>query len=1113
MAVAPPQLPERDTMPASSATETQTAANQRGGSSIDLNDKRYPRPKWAKALRWLLQRPWWLVAAIYFPLFASNLVVLGLQQGGGALLYSANWLEALELDKLLPSLLTQHPWWISVPSLVIVGLFILLGYLAFKDKDREQETLKRRKEQDEQIKLATELRAATEGQTKDIALKTASEIGTTTALEIVNKINERLAQQPSLSGHPVLEPQGPPLDHNELLPAPDHFVGRKEDLDWLLQQLQPGKTAAIIALGGLGGIGKTALAAVAVRELRRRGRFRDGVAVVLCQGLTDPADLLRRVLTRFDLFRRAPEAADLASLSDHAQRMLHQKKILVVLDNVEPELTDLEKVVAALRSAGATLLLTARHILPRIAVPLEASRMLDLLSEQEALDLFAQSLGCKDAASLSPGDQAAAKRIVATLERHTLAVKLAGAYTIDAKRDLATLAGELEIDPLKVPEGETPRAVSLAFAKSTEALPNDARWLFAALAAFPTVEFGRRAALALAKAAGLSDPETSLNLLVLRKLVEASTKETIPEDSDRERLRLHQLMRSFAHDHFDQWPEEQRRNAKYTLTSYYAWYSNQAPETALGADESNIVKLLEWAEESGEEELIVELCAGMAGFWRDEWHTSGGLRYLPWGLAAANKLAKGESSTSSFYLPIVLLSLIYGQILQNIGRSDEAEDFFKKCLPIFSENQNYAGESAVLSWLGRIALRRGRLSDANNYIQQALTICRKMHDRQQEGTNLYLLGRVAQLQGQITAAETYFKENLLIAREAKYKPDESTALIALGEISLLQGHIEEAERYFLQAMEISHDLKSKHSEGAALTALGKLALHQAQLEKAKTYFQQALVIDQAIQDRQGECVDLYQLGDIAIHQDSFDEAEQYFQQSLMIALEVQDRQGEGLNLYGLGCLSLMNGELKKAEDYLQSALVIIREIHDPVHETLVLKALDELSSLSRQLEQPHGQVSDAPPEEVHPILQAFVTTSSWEETRAFLEREQALLLTNTANQLLESWVIQAAQNNHTGQANYLNNHRILLLQARKLGIPDAWAEFERFTSPEKPEDEMFALTAEEAERAAQDAAFLAEKLGISADHPSVLVMQKQLRLKLAGDEQEEEAGDGAPPNE
>ena len=200
--------------------------------------------------------------------------------------------------------------------------------------------------------------------------------------------------------------------------------------------------------------------------------------------------------------------------------------------------------------------------------------MLDLLSHDEALDLFAESLGRTQRADLTAGERAAAERIVTALDRHTLAIKLAGAYAADVHRDLGALARELE-DPqqaMALPADETPHAVQQVFASSLDALPPETRRLFVALAAFATEEFGRQAAVAVGASLGLAQPEAGVNLLVLRALLDPSTDETLPEASDRERLRLHPLLRAYAVTQLATWPDTDRDAASEAIARHYAAY-------------------------------------------------------------------------------------------------------------------------------------------------------------------------------------------------------------------------------------------------------------------------------------------------------------------------------------------------------------------------------------------------------------------------------------------------------------------------------------------------------------------------------------------------------------
>ena len=78
-------------------------------------------------------------------------------------------------------------------------------------------------------------------------------------------------------------------------------------------------------------------------------------------------------------------------------------------------------------------------------------------------------------------------------------------------------------------------------------------------------------------------------------------------------------------------------------------------------------------------------------------------------------------------------------------------------------------------------------------------------------------------------------------------------------------------------------------------------------------------------------------------------------------------------------------------------------------------------------------------------LDAFTTTESWNEKRSVLELEHALLLTDTAEQILGRRILEIQQSDDPGQqlqVGYLEIHLMLLRDARTMGIYAAWEVFE-----------------------------------------------------------------------
>ncbi|MBF6591307.1 MAG: tetratricopeptide repeat protein [Ktedonobacterales bacterium] len=785
-----------------------------GEMTADLADPRYPRRGPVRILRTLLLFSWSIILG-YFTRAGWNFYQI--VRTNNAVLNNP---AALASALLLPGPLadSRNSGWVY-PVLGLSFFLLIYGcFWALRDADRERKVAQKRE---------------------------VREIVTRTLPFLKEQLQTALREIGLGADRAADPPQGPP-DDAALLPAPEHFVGRAADLEWLLERLRI--RGSIAALGGLGGIGKTTLVAVAVRRLRAEGRFPDGVAVILCQGLSDPIETLRRTLARFDPQRRQPAASDAAGLAEAARRLLADKDALIVLDNVEPALP-VAQVIAPLRAVGATLVLTARHALSHEAVPVEAARTLDLLSQEEALDVFAQALGRTTAQHLSAEERIAAERIVSVLGRHTLAIKLAGAYAADLHRDLGALAHELENPQraIALPRGETPEAVALVFAESTEALPPEARRLFAALGVFATPQFGRAAALALGQALALTEPETTLNLLVLRALVVAYTSDLIPEGGDRERLRLHPLLRALAGAELARWPEGDRDAAYGALARYYATYANETGDTTLPPDEANITGALEWAHDHGHDELVAALCAGMQYFWRDRWRTDDSLRYLPWGIAAAERRARATGQRGD-RLRAADLALFYGQVLRRTGQLDEAERTFQANLAIRREAQDAPGEGAALAQLGNLALRRGRLEEAERYTTQALALFRAAGDPQSEADALTDLGQVAQRRGRDAEAERAYQQALALFQAARDRQGEGWVLNVLARLDAARGRLEEAARTFQQALAIGRELQDRQGEGLALIGLAQLAEAQGQLDDAEREYRVGLAILDEVRD-------------------------------------------------------------------------------------------------------------------------------------------------------------------------------------------------------------------------------------------------------------------------
>jgi tetratricopeptide (TPR) repeat protein len=534
---------------------------------------------------------------------------------------------------------------------------------------------------------------------------------------------------------------GPPFD---TLPTVSHFIGRTGEMRRLTAALTAQRLAA---LRGVAGIGKTTLAAQVARDLRDAGAYPDGVVFVACQEQRTEAaarSLLRDTLARFDARRRPPEATDWTGLGDAARSLLGSKRTLIVLDNIEPELPpdDLRRLVGALHSAGATLLLTARQDLPRDVVPSDASLTLDVLPPDKAADLFAQPF------NPPPPDLAAsAARITRALGYHTLAIQLVARYAADTRAgDRPALAADLEAQPrlaLAIHGDDPQRDLEPIFTRSYEALasppaPNPAaQRLFAALAAFGTGEMGRRATLAAGAGLGLSTTEAddALALLARRALLTV--------EADRMRVRLHPLLRAFAAERLAGWAAADQGAVHRAIAAFYADYANANGDAypTLAADEANISAAIEWAHDHDAGALVVRLCLGMRNYWRDRSRTALSRRYLPWGIAAAEAIA-GQTHDRDDRNRLAILVLAHGEVLNTTGQTDAAEQTFTRSRAIFQEIGEERSAAIALSDLGDILLRRGDVAGAEANYRQAIAVLQAIPDVQNVAMGSLILGQL-----------------------------------------------------------------------------------------------------------------------------------------------------------------------------------------------------------------------------------------------------------------------------------------------------------------------------------------------------------------------------------
>lgn len=752
------------------------------------------------------------------------------------------------------------------------------------------------------------------------------------------------AHQPVAHGMSAL--QAPHQDHADQTPtrtdiphnlptALTALIGYAEELNYIQTQFID-NNCRLLTLTGMGGVGKTHLALESARRIlkapRAHTRFTDGVFFVALDGIREAstADAAELAIASAIAHVLGHTFSGGASPQQQLQAALANKKMLLILDNIEHLVEGAQLIAALLQGAGAvTILATSREklnlrgeyllelrgLLPQLTNPSASKSALPedvvrdsarterteetlvpnaqrLIRENDAVALFAYYAQMSDHHFYI--DEANITHIVQIcelLDGLPLGIEMAAKW-LDAL-DCSAIAAEIaqNLDFLAATRRDMPnrhQTLRAVFDHSWRLLDSAEQTILAHLAIFQP-NFPLAAALAVAEASPRDLMLLNRKSLLLRNAdgsftIHRSIRRFAREKLSQDERKVHAVEKRYAAFYLD-------LLAKFSLTTTSA--ESSPIESALLKDSANVYSALRVAIKN---HLWAEIRAATRGvaalFDAYGWFLEG----VDLCTLAAKQLTDDPPSVS--YIEQQILDALLGYFLAyqgwfecRLGHFVAALSLFQRSLPLLR------------------SVRANIDAFDNGMAENDIAIDAALYAKQTLGSALSLWGWLELIRGQPQPAMALFRESIPLVQGLRHH---SIALCGLAFAMYQLGDYQEAKLCAQVALTRARQDGVRYYEMYAVSMLGRIEQVQGRYAAAEQLYLQCYELRKATTEQTGLAFSLRDLGDITRLQGNYDASADYLRRGLALATAINSNLGCMQLQWTLGNLALQQGDFKLA---------------------------------------------------------------------------------------------------------------------------------------------------------------------------------------------------------
>lgn len=716
----------------------------------------------------------------------------------------------------------------------------------------------------------------------------------TAALAQYARCQEVLDEELGIEPEPETADLAAQIEANELLPVgegpsileavlsppfqapipPPHFVDRQDiitDLaEWLMGKRPEGSETAA-ALVGMGGLGKSSLAAAIAQRVRTH--FADGVLW---------ADVRHSNAHNILASWAAAYGYDYSGLTDLASRetavrgLLADKKMLIVLDDVDTAAAALPLLLAGTQGA---VLLTSRNLEAMAALNADLVPLTEL-SPSGSRSLLELVLG-GERVSASGAETAAADEIGQLLAHLPLAVEIVAQLLKSRRRmPLAAMAARLHERRQRLGLAVSDLAVRTSFQVSWEELDDNLKQVFAGMALFNGRPFAP-SALAAVTDQDQFDVEDALYTLSAFSLV---------RETGQTRYQQHPLLADFAAEKLNDWDVARRRYADYYLDFTHA---NSDQPDRLSREWENLAAAVTVASDLEDWQMVLDLADALSQSWLNYGRYDDALQAYELAETAANALESEES----------LARILLNRAKIEIERSDydSAWDRLKTAERIYYQLEDGPGLAQVHLNRSYILFDQGEYGPAEKALVTARGINVQLADLAgQAKSNSYLASVYFETDADLSRAEETARQAYRLQKEVGRTAEMVKVLRLLADIEIRKGDLEAGAKYAEEAAELSQELGIPAELGASNFILSTIYMLQGNYDDAEALCEKTLTLFQRLGNKRYEGLSLQTLGGSFLRSGKLQQAKSTITNALSLYEQVADRLGYGYALRQLG---------------------------------------------------------------------------------------------------------------------------------------------------------------------------------------------------------------------